>query len=110
MRVRPFISRSIAFLMMLIFSQKVGVGMFLHELLHAPRIADHSSHHEERDKEIRFNCSCVDDLQMPFVGEEVPVIAQAASLYHPIEFYYKEAVPFHSPIFSSLRGPPADRL
>jgi hypothetical protein len=97
--------RLIAFLLILVFSQKLGVRLWLHEWLHAQAATIHCPDATHYDR-LPLKCDCIDDLMMPMSG------------VHFIEFVPpgKEYIAFiaacPSPVFSpnrhipSLRGPP----
>lgn len=111
MRSRPFILRFAAFLLILVFSQKAGTGLFLHNLLHSTAENNKAPQQEnEKGKELSYTCNCIDDFLIPFAEAEAPVYSQPV-LAHAIPFtFFEDHIPFHTTIFSSLRGPPADRL
>lgn len=107
MKSRSFIFRCAAFLLILVFSQKAGAGLFLHNLLHSPSAYNKGPQREnEKGKDFSYNCTCIDDFLMPFNDEEKPVLfSPGLNFTIPVTFY-KELIPFRSSIFSSLRGPP----
>ena len=106
---RPFILRCAAFLLILVFSQKTGTGLFLHNLLHSNTANTNDSQQEdENGKHFNYNCSCIDDFLMPFADAEEPAYAQPVlGISVPFAFFETD-IPFHTTIFSSLRGPPAN--
>lgn len=106
MRDHPIRYRVAAFLLLLIFSLKIGVGLCLHNIFHGASAKSLSG----EQKEIRspgFDCSCKDDLSLPFVHQGFPEIAA------PNEACLLQATllctAFHSqiPLSFFLRGPPA---
>jgi hypothetical protein len=111
MKRRPFILRCAAFLLILVFSQKAGTGLFLHNLLHSPA-ADNKIPEQgnEKSKDFSYNCICIDDFLMPFAETEVPVYAQPVLAISVPFTFFENNIPFHTTIFSSLRGPPANWL
>ena len=111
MQKRPTILRFIAILLILVFSQKSGTGLFLHNLLHTQNIlAEHPVKEDQKNKDLSYACSCIDDFFMPF-NEVAETVCPQPVLYRdtPLQFF-EESVPFHTPIFSSLRGPPTNML
>jgi hypothetical protein len=111
MKARPFILRCAAFFLILVFSQKSGAGLFLHNLLHAKNfIAEHPVNEDQKSKDLGYACTCIDDFFMPF-DEAVETVCPQPVLYPdtPLQFF-EESVPFHTAIFSFLRGPPAEML
>jgi hypothetical protein len=102
-------SRFIAFILLLVFSQKGGARLWLHACLHARASSPYSSYaiHWERSQ---LKCGCLDDLMMPMT----PV--QHFELSPPGRDYIVYVNPCTYPIFSltrhypSLRGPPVPDL
>jgi hypothetical protein len=107
MKARPFIMRCAAFFLMLVFSQKTGAGLFVHNLLHTQNTAGKSSQPNEKGSEISFACSCIDDFLMPLAESAQPVYCPPVSAIAIPVICYRESIPFCTPVLSSLRGPPA---
>jgi len=100
--------RCTAFFLLLVFSQKAGVGLFLHHLFHST-VADKKAGPQQHDegKNKRYACTCVDDQLMPFAvtEEQVFVLLPVHQARHlPL---FEEAIPVSSSLHSFLRGPPA---
>jgi hypothetical protein len=103
---RPsFILRLAAFFLLAVFSQKMGGGLLVHNLLHTQTSIP--SQKDDKSKEINYACSCLDDFLMPFDETEElhfspPVSAPLASYtILPTQVYtYRN---FHF----SRRGPPS---
>ncbi len=107
MRNSPFILRCTAFFLLVVFSQKAGAGLLLHNLFHDNISTDtHSQEHKDQ-KEVAYNCSCVDDLSMPFTGTEETVFSLPVLAFSVPTTFFDESIPFHPSILSLLRGPPA---
>jgi hypothetical protein len=104
MKGRSFILRCAAFLLILVFSQKAGAGLFLHNFFHAN--TEQSSSKENKSNEISYACSCIDDFLMPFDEVTEPVCLPVFSNYDP-PLTFEDRIPFQTIILSSLRGPPA---
>lgn len=110
MQPRKFILRFSAFFLILIFSQKTGAGLFVHNLLHAKNANDPSKPENENKNGISYACNCIDDFLTPFTETDEPVCFQN-NIKHTIPVVFlKEDIPFRTVIFSSLRGPPASIL
>ncbi len=111
MRSRPFILRCAAFILILVFSQKTGTGLFLHNLLHSNTANTNDQQQEdENGKHFNYTCSCIDDFLMPFAETAAQDYAQPVFAFINSVTFFKEHFPFHTTIFSSLRGPPANWL
>lgn len=95
----------IAFLLLLIFFQQVGAGLYIHNRLHKDKAQTHSQHNEAA-KEISFACNCVDNFLTPFIEANEWVVAQSPTIYAVVTDSFTEEIYFTSIIFSPLRGPP----
>ncbi len=108
MKGNLFILRCAAFLLILVFSQKTGTGLFLHELLHSNTAGNKIPGQEnEKEKELSYNCSCIDDFLMPFDETGEPGYSQPVLAFTIPVTFFEDHIPFHTPVFSPLRGPPA---
>lgn len=107
MKMRAGILRVLAMLLLLVFVQKTGVGLYLHHLLHGQAANGQTAIPDEKGKEISYACSCLDDLQMPYLpaGIDTP---DPLPLVHaePVAFY-SVTLPVVTDTHTSLRGPPA---
>ncbi|MFC0771806.1 hypothetical protein [Terrimonas alba] len=107
MRYNNSIRRGISLMLLLVFFQQIGAGLFIHNLLHdkkQPVQAQVKKH--ENAKEISFACSCVDNFLMPFIEADEPVVTPPLVAYSNPANAVTEPVYFTLLIFSSLRGPP----
>ena len=108
MRTRPFISRCIAILFILVFSQKSGAGLFLHNLLHTGNTTSQVPEKQhDNSKELSYSCTCLDDFLMPFDGSEEPVYSPPLTNSIVPTTFFEARIPFITSILSSPRGPPA---
>lgn len=102
--------RLAAFFLILVFSQKAGTVLFLHNWLHASNAKTELPDENKPDNEVNYSCSCIDDFLTPFEEVAEPVYSPAITIVAPpVTFYIKEA-PSHNPELSFLRGPPANNL
>ena len=108
MRKHSLILRFAAFLLILVFSQKAGAGLLLHNLLHKTTTDSKIPGQENgKSNELSFNCNCIDDFLIPFAEAEEPVCSELV-LSHVVPFiFFDDYIPFHTTVFSPLRGPPA---
>ena len=107
MRVRSVIQKCTALFLLLVFLQKTGVGLLFHDLVHAKAIAAEHASNKSGDNSISYACTCIDDFLMPFTQAEEPVVSPVIVKHIiPVE-HYASTIPFYSPVYSSLRGPPA---
>jgi len=96
--------KSLALILLLVFCQKVGGGLYLHNWLHAS--ACKQFNHTTGQVVSSYNCSCIDDFSMPFAENPETV-------YQPVQSIEREFVPLGNSIvprssifFYSLRAPP----
>lgn len=94
---------------MLVFVQKTGAGLFLHNLLHTESAAK-SSPQDNKGREFSYACSCIDDFLMPMTAAEEPDYFFAVPAPVSRIIAYCAPVPFVSVTHTSLRGPPAIQL
>lgn len=106
MRRFSLLKKLTSFFLLLVFLQKTGGGLIIHNELHGkithceiPRTLNGSTI-------TSANCSCIDDFMMPFAEAE-EIVMPATPLNHPEpDSYFSEHLYFRSHIFSSLRAPP----
>lgn len=109
MKARRFISQCAVVALLLVFSQKVGAGLFLHNLLHTQdtSLAAQPSKQDGKTKEISFACNCIDDFLMPFTeAEEISLPVPVASYDQPRPDLVA-GITFRPVIVANLRGPPS---
>ena len=106
MQTRSLTKSGITFLLLLIYFQQMGAGLFVHNLVHDTRADQAPIEQRENGREINFACKCIDDFLMPFVAFDQPQVLKKPVL---VVFAYNEymesayCTPFH---ISPLRGPP----
>jgi len=104
MRSNRLTIKIFAIILLLVFSQKVGGGLYLHNWLHANNCKETQS---SSTNVTGYNCSCIDDFSMPF-AENAEIISQPIPLikaeFNPVD---KFLTPFSSKFFYSLRAPPS---
>jgi hypothetical protein len=105
MQARSFIVRCSAFFILLVFAQKSGAGLLLHDVLHTSQASNEFPGKEA--KEISLACSCIDDFLMPFAEPVHPAIAVIAEMHQATPLFFADDVVFHDPVLTSLRGPPS---
>jgi hypothetical protein len=103
---RPsFILRLAAFVLLAVFSQKMGGGLLVHNLFHAQTSIP--GQQDDKNKDINYACSCVDDFLMPF-DEAGDVYFTAPITVTIAGFSILPAEVFTYPTFHfSRRGPPS---
>lgn len=105
MKRHSLILRLAAILLIAVFSQKMGGGLLVHNLLHTQ--TSKTSQQDEKNKDINYACSCVDDFLVPF--DEAIALEFAAQPESPIAHYsfYTSEVYSYRTFHFSRRGPPS---
>ena len=106
MKANTLTRRGITFLLLLIFFQQMGAGLFVHDLVHEDQAGQSPIEQKESSKEINFACRCVDDFLTPFVAADESPVLQKPDIYAKAVDAYTEPFYFTSLIILSLRGPP----
>src|SRR5579863_9088880 len=97
-------SRTIAVILLLVFSQKAGLRMWMHNWLHESKAAQ--SRAASSSESLKLNCDCFDDVMMPLLESPSIIVPEPARQFTTL------TVNRHSPILSadkvyySLKGPP----
>jgi hypothetical protein len=106
MRRFSILKKLTSFFLLLVFLQKTGGGLIIHNELHGK--ITHSEVPGTHNGSIiaSANCSCIDDFMMPFAEAEKIVMPVIPLSHLEPDSYFSEHLYFHSPIFSSLRAPP----
>jgi len=105
MRSNRVTVKSFAIILLLIFCQKVGGGLYLHNWLHAN--ACKQFNHAGVEVVTGYNCSCIDDFSMPFADNPETVYQRVPSTKTEFTPSENSLVPFSSIFFYSLRAPPS---
>jgi hypothetical protein len=105
MRGKRIITRVTTVLLILVFSQKMGVGLYLHNWLHASKQHTTSSK-PVSGREIQFACGCINDFNLPFTETTVPSIEVPVTIVNQPHPAPNLTIPAVFKSFHSLRGPP----
>jgi len=90
--------------LLLIFSQKIGVGLYLHEWLHVKEVPAEKS--GDTKSSISKACHCVDDFQIPFTNATENFDFAQAVVFNSTYFFYLPEFLTRPVSTTSLRGPP----
>ena len=101
------VSRCIAFILLVIFTQQIGVGLYLHNHLHVKKSSQPLSSNSP-GQGINYKCSCIDDFSMPFNETLVELISPITKNTSAHFSYRYKIIPFSSRLFNSLRAPPCN--
>ena len=99
------IKKITAFILMLVFSQKMGMSLYLHNWLHTGKQLTATST-PVSNEEIKFACSCISDFTLPVSETAVMEIPLPGKLVMNPVSSPAVAVPRIYKYFHSLRAPP----
>lgn len=98
--------RIIALALVLVFTQKMGLRLWMHHWLHETKALS-ASRHTTVDK-LQPNCDCIDDFLMPLTGSALIVLPPPVRTVHVVmATAYMPLIAAAEERHSSLRGPPA---
>jgi len=106
MRYKIFISKCIACFLLLLFTQKIGAGLYLHNYLHASSGAKETSTNNGHST-VNYSCNCIDDFAMPFTAGETIAITVGVITLGILFFFFRKQEIRAAAIHLALRGPPA---
>lgn len=102
------VHRIIALLLLFVFMQKTGAGLFLHNMLHAS--SEERALPDEDKTGVSYACSCIDDFLVPFEEAKEPAIVHPLIVHPPSVAFYVATTSHKVDESLYLRGPPADRF
>jgi len=103
MKPNRLILKSFAIILLLVFSQKIGAGLYLHNWLHTTNCKQSSP---IGSNVVGYACNCVDDFSMPFAESLEPATQTIPSTEVEFISFHKFLIPLSATFFYSLRGPP----
>jgi len=101
-------SKIIAVFLLLVFSQKAGLRLWMHNWFHEGKTTLSCS--APASQKLQLQCDCFDDAMMPLLESPffaVPVPIQKCTA---LTIVYHTSIPDAENIFYSLKGPPASSL
>ncbi|RXK85437.1 hypothetical protein [Filimonas effusa] len=98
--------RFIALMLLLVFLQKAGAGLWVHELMHVKTIKDSSSSKEAGKSSESEACSCIDDFFVPMEMGPASLLFFVPSAFIVLKRVQVNFPPLILPFFYTLRGPP----
>lgn len=96
----------VATFLLLVFTQKAGLRLWMHDWFHESRTAQalsipHASH-------VQLKCDCFDDAMMPLLGSSLFTIPLPVRVYATLTAPYQTPILSAEKVFYSLKGPPRD--
>jgi hypothetical protein len=100
-----FITKLTTLVLILVFSQKMGMGLYLHNWLHAAK--QHSTSSKPiSSQEIQFACGCINDFNLPFTETTIPEIQVPVITVNKPHSAPVFSIPAIYKYYHSLRAPP----
>jgi hypothetical protein len=96
-----------AVLLIVVFIQKMGFGLFLHAWLHEQRSGITNDPKNPVSLLQQLRCSCIEDAMIPYAGATASIIISS-----PVKYFFNYPDTFRvlfsssNKIYYSLRGPP----
>jgi len=97
-------SRTIAMLLLLVFCQKAGLRLWMHNWLHESKIAHNSSAHGSEN--LKLKCDCFDDAMMPLLEAPSIVIPSPVRQLTALTLDRYSPIRCADKVYYSLKGPP----
>jgi hypothetical protein len=99
------ITKLTTLLLILVFSQKMGMSLYLHNWLHAAK-QHNSSSNPVSGQEIQFACGCINDFNLPLTETTIPVLQVPVTTVNIPQAAPVFSIPTVFKYFHSLRAPP----
>lgn len=103
---RDIIKKIATFLLILVFSQKMGMGLYLHDWLHTNKIHSTASS-PLSSEELSYACNCINDFTTPLTETELQVLEEPHQTVSAPEAVPVATLAVVYKYFHSLRAPPA---
>jgi hypothetical protein len=97
-----------AVLLIIAFTQKLGLGLFVHAWLHKNTFGLTNDPKNPVAHLQQVRCTCIEDAMIPFAGTTASIIISS-----PVKYFFNYSNPFQilfssaKKIYHSLRGPPS---
>ncbi len=105
MRGNRIITKLTSLVLILVFSQKMGMSLFLHNWLHASK--QHASSSKPiSSQELQLACGCINDFNLPLAETSIPEIQAPVIIMHKPHTEPVFVIPAVNKYFHSLRAPP----
>ena len=102
--MRSLHPKIIAIFLLLVFSQKLGLRLWMHHWFHETKTAQSSKFPCSEKKQVR--CDCIDDALMPLTGSPFITVSITIQKYIVLLAAYNSPFSDTEELFYSLKGPP----
>jgi hypothetical protein len=96
--------KTIAIVLLLVFTQKAGLRLWMHHWFHENRTA--SSKSAPTSENVQLKCDCFDDAMMPLLASPVYVVPVPVRDYTTLTVTRPCQILSADKIYYSLKGPP----
>jgi hypothetical protein len=96
--------RIVALALVLVFTQKLGLRLWMHHWLHETRAL--SASRDTKVDKLQSSCDCIDDFLVPLTGSAFIEVPPPVESVHVLHIAYIPPFSAAEKRFSSLRGPP----
>jgi hypothetical protein len=101
-------SKIIAVFLLLVFSQKGGLRLWMHHWFHESKTGQSCS--APASQNLQLKCDCFDDAMMPLLESPLFIVPAPVTRYTTLTVAYQSLIPTAEDIFYSLKGPPASAI
>jgi hypothetical protein len=105
MKPGSFTHKIFAVVLLLVFAQKMGGGLYLHNWLHV-KSCERSIPKTAGNSITSYSCNCIDDFSMPLMQPASEIFSNVTETK---QIFFSSPIPSHSfsfLLFNSLRAPP----
>jgi hypothetical protein len=106
MKGNRIITKLTTLVLILVFSQKMGMSLYLHNWLHSSPQHTTSTSKPLSEQEIQFACGCINDFNLPFTETTVPELPAPVITVHKPHSEPVYSFQTVTKYFRSLRAPP----
>jgi hypothetical protein len=99
------ITKLTTLVLILVFSQKMGMSLYLHNWLHSSKQHSASSK-PNSSQELQLACGCINDFNLPLTETSIPELQAPVIVLHQPHSEPVFSIPAVSKYFHSLRAPP----
>ena len=97
--------KTVAVFLLLVFTQKAGLRLWMHDWFHESRTAKTAS--APHAQHIQLKCDCFDDAMMPLLESPVFTVPQPVRTYSTLTATRQSPILSADDIYYSLKGPPS---
>ena len=97
--------KTVAVLLLLVFTQKAGLRLWMHNWFHESKTAQSQS--TAGTENLQLKCDCFDDAMMPLLESPQFVVPEPVRQFATLTVDRPSPIPDAIKVYYSLKGPPA---